>query len=63
MNINDTITRKEIAALIGVSIDTVIRKERQWGLRKHLNKSKQRPLIFFRGPIIKILTMRGIIAE
>lgn len=50
-----TITRKEIANLLAVSIDTVERREKEWKLRRCLIRTIKRPVTYDRAKIEVLL--------
>lgn len=39
-----TLTRKELAAQLGISYDTLVRREKEWGLDKCILKKFKRPI-------------------
>jgi len=55
------ITRKEIASAAGVSVATVIRREREWGLRECRSKASERPILYFRPRVNAELMRRAVI--
>jgi FixJ family two-component response regulator len=63
MNPNPHMTRKEIAAQLGVSVDTVERHEKKWGLDKLRSRVCQKPVLYWRQRTITLLTNRGLLAD
>lgn len=63
MTARHQITRKEIAAELGVSVDTVERHEKLWGLDKVRAKTPQKPVAYWAGKVRALLTKRGLLAE
>lgn len=59
----NTITRKQIAAAVGVSVDTVARRERDWGLDKCRSRAKARPVLYFREKVSRTLLEQSIISR
>ena len=59
----DTLTRKEIADAIGVSIDTVERKESEWGLDKCRCVRTSKPILFFKSKVVSRLMRAKVIAS
>ncbi len=58
-----TITRKEIAAAAGVSVRTVIRRERAWGLISCRSTASARPILYFRGESLAALTRAKVLFD
>lgn len=56
-----TVSRKEIAAGIGVSERTVVRHEASWGLDKCRSSATENPILFFRTKANRELLKRRII--
>jgi FixJ family two-component response regulator len=56
-------TRKEIAAQLGVSVDTVERHEKKWGLHKLRSGVCRKPVVYWRHRAITLLTNRGLLAD
>ena len=50
-----TITRKELAGLAGVSVKTVQRNEKAWGLHRFISRSHLKPVEYRLTPVIKHL--------
>ena len=63
MKLKNHITRKEIADMLGVSVDTVERRETEWGLTKAKSAASRRPILFLKSSTIRILTARGLLAD
>ena len=56
-----TITRKEIAGLISVSVNMVRRKEKKWGLDKCKLEISDRPIEYHRARAMVILERLSLI--
>jgi DNA-binding XRE family transcriptional regulator len=57
----ETITRKDIARMAGVSEKTVLRREMDWGIRQFRSAASARPQLFFRESVNRQLMSRRII--
>src|ERR1043166_5993545 len=55
------VTRKDIAALMGVSVDSVRRNEVRWGLKLVRRDLNSRSVRYRRGDPLELLTVRGSI--
>jgi hypothetical protein len=55
-------TRKEIADMLGVSVRTLIRREKEWGLDRCRSNASISPYLFFRKRTLEILKEHGLIA-
>jgi hypothetical protein len=60
---NPTVTRKEIATAAGVSVSTVIRKEKKWGLDKLRSKAVESEVRFFRAQASRHLIAISVISQ
>lgn len=58
-----TLTRKEIAALLGVSVMTVIRRSKEWQLEKFRCKASRRPLLYWRAAVVESFSQRGLMVD
>lgn len=58
---NPTVTRKEIATAAGISVDTVARRERDWGLDSHRARGCKKPIIYFREQASELLLKLRVI--
>lgn len=58
-----TVTRKEIAAAVEMSEDTVARRAKEWGLDKCSSVASRRPVIFFRDLASEVLIRRGLLTK
>lgn len=59
--ISKYIYRKEISMLLEVSIDTVERNEKRWGLHKHRADLNVRMVRYHRAAVFKILRARKML--
>jgi DNA-binding XRE family transcriptional regulator len=57
----NTITKKEIAELAGVSLRTVVRREKEWGIFAARSKASRRPILYFRARVERLLAAFGVI--
>lgn len=57
----NTITRKEIASMAGVSAKTVKRKESFWGLLQFRSKAKENEILYFRRAALNHLKKIGVV--
>jgi len=58
----NTVTLKEIADAANVSVDTVRRNLKRWGLSKCRSKAREYPMIFFRGQASDALLRHRVIS-
>ena len=58
-----TITRKELAALAGVSVKTVQRHEKDWGLHRFISRTRLRPVEFHLAPVVKHLQQLRVLGR
>jgi len=63
MSARRTITRKEIAQAAEISVDTVARREREWGLHRCRSRANGRPILYFRKKANHALLSRRLIEE
>jgi len=61
----NTITRKEISALLGVSVKTLMRRsvDSALNLEDFDSGLSRRPVLYLRSNLMKFLAERGLIAE
>ena len=58
-----TVTIKEIAAAAGVSVDTVRRRKKKWGLDKCQSRATRIPIAFFTQEASEVLIKHRIISQ
>jgi hypothetical protein len=59
----DNITRKELAAQLKVSYDTLVRNETEWGLFECRIKISKRPILYDYQKAVLTLRQRGAILK
>jgi hypothetical protein len=58
-----TVTRKEIADAAGVSLRTIQRKEKKWGLDKCRSNGCERPITYIPEKASRVLISKDVISE
>lgn len=60
-NKSNTISRSELARIIGMSEDTIRRREEEWGLTPCRSKASKSTVLYFRSQASEALLTRYII--
>lgn len=55
------ITRKEIASMLEVSVDTVVRNESRWGIDKHRRNVSPRQVDYHRSATVLVLAQMKLL--